>query len=106
MTRIIMTAAAAIALASPVLAGPSTPLEIRQHLASGESGNQAIVFTGGTGINERAAMIFAQIARQDDMRNMGTLPDASDFLNTENSVVNNEAARIFRRLDAEDEGSN
>lgn len=102
MTRFMLTAAA-LAVATPVLADqPVTPLEVRKHFAADDSGNEAVVFEGGTGITPRAAELHAQIARNDDSDNVAVAPTARELLQTEDSIVNERAARIFKQLAAED----
>lgn len=102
MIRFILVAAA-LAVATPGLVGqPRTLLEVRQHFAQSESGNDKRVFFGGRGITRRAAEIHAAQARQEDHVNGSLAPTVERLLSNANSVVNETAARIFRQLKDED----
>lgn len=102
MTRFIL-AAATLAIATPALADqPITALEVRKHFAADDSGNEAVVFEGGSGITSRAAELHAAIALSDDSDNSAVVPTARELLQTEDSIVNERAARIFKQLASED----
>lgn len=102
MNRFIL-AAAALAIATPVLADqPQSVLEVRQHFAADDGGNEGKVFTGGTGITARSAAIHVANARQQDMVNSALVPTVQGLLSNEGRIVNDRAARIFMQIDAED----
>lgn len=105
MTRFILVAAV-LAVATPGFAEqPRTILEIRQHFAQSETGNDARVFVGGRGITQRAAEIHASEARQQDHVNSALSPTVENLLSNEQRVVNEIAVRIFRQLKDEDRNS-
>ncbi len=102
MNRFII-AAAALAIATPVLAEQtSTSLEVRQHFAADEGGNESVIYLGGTGITARSAELHVGIAANQDMVNQATVPTVAELLDPNEGVVNATAARIFRQLESED----
>ncbi len=101
MTRMIF-AAAALALATPALADqPTTTLEVRKHFAADDGGNEGVIFTGGSGITEKAARIHAGIAARSNQGNPTLDPTVAELLD-DDSIANETAAMIFETLEDEE----
>ena len=102
MNRFIL-AAAALAIAAPVLADQSsTALKVRQHFAADEGGNEAVIYTGGKGITRTSAAIHIMNAANQDMVNRAQVPTFEELLSPNDGVVNATAARIFKQIASED----
>lgn len=103
MTRIILSTAAAIALAAPSFAQTATETAV-EHFNESKSGNDVILLETGSGISADAAEIHAGIAARSNSGNSATDPTAAELLDGNDGVVNQRAARILNDL-AEEEGS-
>ena len=106
MKTLILSTAAALALATPALADIDTARDVHKQIAAEQTSNDGRLVFNGYGVAPGAAEVFAQLYAEDESNNRGVAPSASDIRVSTKGSVSADLQGVFARIAEEDESTN